>query len=73
MYYTKVHEWVKIDGIATVGISDDAADELGDINLLVELRKLGKTVSSSRVLCAIESFAKVSQLTQLAPGWVLGQ
>ena len=62
MYYTKEHEWVKIDGnIATVGISDYAAHQLGDITF-VELPKLGKAVKQFDVLCAIESVKAASDI-----------
>ena len=41
-YFTKEHEWVKIDGnIATVGITDYAAHQLGDITF-VELPQVGE-------------------------------
>jgi glycine cleavage system H protein len=71
MYYTKEHEWVKIDGnIATVGISDYAAHQLGDITF-VELPKLGKTVKQFEVLCAIESVKAASDIYAPVSGSVL--
>jgi glycine cleavage system H protein len=71
MYYTKEHEWVKIDGnIATVGISDYAAHQLGDITF-VELPKLGKVVKQFDVLCAIESVKAASDIYAPVSGAVL--
>jgi glycine cleavage system H protein len=71
MYYTKEHEWVKIDGsIATVGISDYAAHQLGDITF-VELPKLGKVVKQFDVLCAIESVKAASDIYAPVSGTVL--
>jgi len=71
VYYTKEHEWVKIDGsVATVGISDYAAHQLGDITF-VELPKLGKTVKQFEVLCAIESVKAASDIYAPVSGSVL--
>ena len=71
MYYTKEHEWVKIDGnIATVGISDYAAHQLGDITF-VELPALGKTVKQFEVLCAIESVKAASDIYAPVSGTVV--
>jgi len=71
MYYTKEHEWVKIDGnIATVGISDYAAHQLGDITF-VELPKPGKSVKQFEVLCAIESVKAASDIYAPVSGSVL--
>jgi glycine cleavage system H protein len=71
MYYTKEHEWVKIDGnIATVGISDYAAHELGDITF-VELPKPGKAVKQFEVLCAIESVKAASDIYAPVSGTVV--
>ena len=71
VYYTKEHEWVKIDGsVATVGISDYAAHQLGDITF-VELPKLGKTVKQFEVLCAIESVKAASDIYAPVSGTVV--
>ena len=71
MYYTKEHEWVKIDGnIATVGISDYAAHQLGDITF-VELPPVGKAVKQFEVLCAIESVKAASDIYAPVSGTVL--
>ena len=61
-YYTKEHEWVKIkDGIASVGITEYAAHQLGDVTF-VELPQIGKSVKQFEVLCAIESVKAASDI-----------
>ena len=61
-YYTKEHEWVKIkEGIASVGITEYAAHQLGDVTF-VELPQVGKTVKQFEVLCAIESVKAASDI-----------
>jgi len=71
IYYTKEHEWVKVDGdIATVGISDYAAHQLGDITF-VELPKPGKAVKQFEVLCAIESVKAASDIYAPVSGTVV--
>ncbi len=70
-FYTKEHEWVKIDGnIATVGITDYAAHQLGDITF-VELPAAGKTVKQFDVLCAIESVKAASDIYAPVSGKVI--
>lgn len=61
-FYTKEHEWVEVVGAqATVGISEHAAHELGDITF-VELPKIGKTVKQFDTLAAIESVKAASDI-----------
>ncbi len=61
-YYTKEHEWVKIkDGVASIGITDYAAHQLGDVTF-VELPQVGKSVKQFEVLCAIESVKAASDI-----------
>ena len=61
-YYTKEHEWVKVkEGIASVGITDYAAHQLGDITF-VELPQVGKRVKQSEALCGIESVKAASDI-----------
>jgi glycine cleavage system H protein len=61
-YYTKEHEWVKIkDGVASVGITDYAAHQLGDVTF-VELPLAGKSVKQFEVMCAIESVKAASDI-----------
>jgi glycine cleavage system H protein len=62
MYFTKEHEWVKVEGnIGAVGISDHAAHELGDITF-VELPKIGAVVKQFGVLGSIESVKAASDI-----------
>lgn len=61
-YFTKEHEWVELDGTtATVGISEHAAHELGDITF-VELPQVGKVVAQFATLCGIESVKAASDI-----------
>jgi glycine cleavage system H protein len=60
--YTKDHEWVLIDGgIGTVGITDYAQGELGDV-VFVELPAVGKTVKQGETFGTIEAVKAVSDL-----------
>ena len=53
--YTNDHEWVMIDGnIATIGITDFAQSQLGDI-VFVDVQTVGETLSKSEVFGAIEA------------------
>jgi len=62
MYFSKEHEWVKISGTtATVGISEHAAHELGDITF-VELPTVGKSVKQFDTVAAIESVKAASDI-----------
>ena len=62
MYFTKEHEWVKVDGnVGTIGISGHAAHELGDITF-VELPKIGAVVKQFGVLGSIESVKAASDI-----------
>jgi len=60
--YTKDHEWVLIDGnTATVGITDFAQGELGDI-VYVDIDSIGKTFSAEAVFGTVEAVKTVSDL-----------
>lgn len=60
--YTKDHEWVRIDGdIATVGITDFAQHELGDI-VYVEVETLDQTLEKDEVFGTVEAVKTVSDL-----------
>lgn len=62
VFFTKDHEWIKIEGNAgTIGITDYAQHQLGDITF-VDLPKVGKTVKKGDVLCAIESVKAASDI-----------
>lgn len=60
--YTKEHEWIKVEGnIATVGITDFAQGELGDI-VFVELPKVGDSVQYMKPFGTIEAVKAVSDM-----------
>ena len=60
--YTKDHEWIRIDGdIATVGITDFAQGELGDI-VYVEVETLDETLEKDEVFGTVEAVKTVSDL-----------
>lgn len=60
--YTKEHEWIKLEGdTATVGITDFAQGELGDI-VFVELPKVGAAVAQMKPFGTIEAVKAVSEL-----------
>ena len=60
--YTKDHEWIKLDGnIATVGITDFAQSELGDI-VYVEVDTLDETLDKDDVFGTVEAVKTVSDL-----------
>ncbi|MGH9747044.1 MAG: glycine cleavage system protein GcvH [Candidatus Acidiferrales bacterium] len=60
--YTKEHEWIKAEGaIATVGITDYAQHELGDV-VFVELPKVGAQLKAGQSLGTVESVKAVSEI-----------
>jgi glycine cleavage system H protein len=60
--YTKEHEWVAIDGqLATVGITQYAADQLGDV-VFVELPAVGRALEQFATFGVVESVKAVSDL-----------
>jgi glycine cleavage system H protein len=62
LQYTKSHEWIRIDGeIATIGITDHAQDELGDV-VFVELPDEGATFDAGESFGTVESVKAVSDL-----------
>jgi glycine cleavage system H protein len=69
--YTRDHEWVRVDGDeATVGITDYAADQLGDI-VFVELPEQGRTLEAAKAFGVVESVKAVSDLFAPVAGEVL--
>lgn len=69
--YTAEHEWVAVDGdVATVGITDYAADKLGDV-VFVELPAVGSTVTAATVVGEIESTKSVGELYAPVTGEVV--
>jgi len=69
--YTKDHEWVKIDGdTATIGITDFAQGELGDI-VYVDVDTLDETVDKDEVFGSVEAVKTVSDLFMPLSGEVV--
>ncbi len=62
VYYTKDHEWVRVDGDnATVGITDFAQGQLGDV-VFVEVPEAGRTVSQGGEAAVVESVKAASDV-----------
>jgi len=62
LLYTKDHEWIKIEnGIATVGITDYAQSELGDI-IFIELPEIGDSVQAKDSIGTIEAVKTVADI-----------
>ena len=62
LQYTRTHEWVRIeDDVATIGITDHAQEELGDV-VFVELPESGGTFEAGDSFGAVESVKAVSDL-----------
>ncbi len=69
--YTKDHEWVKVDGnVATVGITNFAQGELGDI-VYVEIETEGEDLDAEEVFGTVEAVKTVSDLYMPLSGKVL--
>ena len=69
--YTKDHEWIRVDdGGATVGITDFAQRQLGDV-VFVELPEVGRRLKQGEVFGTIESVKAVSELFAPVSGEVL--
>lgn len=60
--YSKEHEWVRLDGdVATVGISNFAQEQLGDV-VFVELPEVGRQVEQNGDACVVESVKAASEV-----------
>lgn len=69
--YTNDHEWVKVDGdTATVGVTDYAQGELGDV-VFVEIETVGETLAKEEAFGTIEAVKTVSDLFMPVSGEVL--
>tara|TARA_Y100000768_G_scaffold346909_1_gene294799 strand:- start:306 stop:686 length:381 start_codon:yes stop_codon:yes gene_type:complete len=69
--YTEEHEWVRLEGnIATVGITDFAQSELGDI-VYIEVDKLDSEINSNDVFGTVEAVKTVSDLFMPVTGKVI--
>ena len=69
--FTTDHEWLRIDGdVATVGITDYAQSQLGDI-VFVELPKVGRTLKKAEAAAVVESVKAASDVYAPISGEVL--
>ncbi len=67
-YYTEDHEWIRVDGgIATVGITDYAQEQLGDL-VFVELPEVGRAVKKGDTAVVVESVKAASDVYAPADG-----
>ena len=70
--YTKEHEWIRVDeDIGTIGITDYAQKELGDI-VFVELPKVGDHITANESFGTVESVKAVSEIFAPVDGEVVG-
>lgn len=69
--YTKDHEWVSVEGdVATIGITDFAQGELGDI-VYVEIETVGETMKQEEVFGSVEAVKTVSDLFMPVSGEII--
>ena len=70
--YTDSHEWIREDegGIATIGITDHAQEQLGDL-VFVELPEVGSTISAGDACCVVESVKAASDVYSPLTGEVI--
>ncbi len=69
--YTKDHEWIKLDGnTATIGITDFAQGELGDI-VYIDINTVGKMLSAEAIFGTVEAVKTVSDLFLPVAGTIL--
>lgn len=70
--YSKSHEWIRTesDGTVTIGITDHAQDELGDI-VYLELPEVGRVIAVDEVFGTVESVKAVSELYSPVAGEVI--
>src|SRR5205085_1026128 len=69
--YTKDHEWIRLEGdVATIGITDFAQRELGDI-VYVEIETAGKTLDAEAVFGSVEAVKTVSDLFLPVSGTII--
>ena len=62
LFYTKDHEWIQLDGnVATIGITDFAQHELGDI-VYIDINTVGKALAAEEVFGTVEAVKTVSDL-----------
>ncbi len=69
--YTRDHEWIRVDGdVATLGITDFAQSELGDI-VFVEMPELGSAVTKDTVFGTVEAVKTVADIISPVSGEVI--
>jgi len=70
-YFTEDHEWIRVEGgVATVGITDYAQEQLGDL-VFVELPEAGKALKKGDVAVVVESVKAASDVYAPADGEIL--
>lgn len=73
LYYSEEHEWVRLDDdVATIGITDFAQEQLGDI-VYVDLPQVGEAVASGAVIGELESTKSVSDVFSPLSGEVMAR
>ncbi len=71
LYFTKEHEWIRVDGdVATVGISDHAQESLGDI-VFAEVPEAGKSLAKGDDAAVVESVKAASDVYSPVGGEVI--
>jgi glycine cleavage system H protein len=71
IHYTKEHEWVSVEGdVGTIGITDHAQHELGDI-VYVDLPKAGTNITQGKTIGSVESVKAVSDIYSPVSGEVI--
>lgn len=71
LFYTKDHEWIKIEGnLGTMGITDHAQSALGDVTF-IELPKAGNTYKKSSIIATVESVKAASDVYSPMSGKVI--
>jgi glycine cleavage system H protein len=71
VYFTKEHEWIRVEGdTATVGISDHAQEQLGDI-VFAEVPEAGKRLSKGQEAAVVESVKAASDVYSPVSGEVI--
>ena len=71
-YYTEDHEWIRIeDGVATIGITEYAQEQLGDL-VFVELPEIGRKVGKGEEAVVVESVKAASDVYAPVSGEITG-
>lgn len=72
MYFTATHEWLRLDesGVGTIGITDDAQEQLGDV-VYVELPSVGESVRALEPFASLESVKAAAEVRSPVTGTVV--